>query len=423
MRLPAERRHWIEKALRIAAFAVLSLLLVRALRPSSDEQVTAVRTVGVWELVRATREYPIGALHFTLTGTPTRTERAWQEALRNSGSEISWSGGLVPLAIAGRAIGSPLGGHIVSVSAPPNKTLRLRDDISALDSLNAHDGIASLPVAVGFGSLRAVAGRDSASVALTDAATVRRILVLGKAGWETKFLVTALEEAGWNVDASISVAPNVAVSQGTTTIDTAHYSGVIALDESAETRAREVSTFVRSGGGLILGSSAARSEAFGALRVSQPGPVLEILNSEDSVSHATAPFTSMQLPSDGIPIERHRDGVSVAARRVGFGRVAQIGYAETWRWRLQGNDVGKSEHRDWWTQLLSQVVHTPRSTPRQTLDDVAPYAELVDIAGAPIPAVRSPAPLTSQSGEMMLMLVLFALLLMEWASRRLRGAR
>ncbi len=386
----------------------------------------ASRTVsvsGTADLVRATRDEPGSALHFALGGIPTRTERAWLNALGSAGSEISWSGNLAPLAMASRPVSSPLGGYVISVSAPPDKALLLRDNISAIDTVTAASGFASIPVTVGTGNVRAVTGRDSAYVALRDTVGLRRVLVLGKAGWETKFLVTALEESGWRVDANISVAPSASVNQGGAVIDTATYSGVVALDESAASRAREIADFVRTGGGLVMGVAAARSAAFAALRISPPGPVPEILNTDDSVSHSSAAFATVQLTPEAVPIERRPEGVSVAARRVGFGRVVQIGYTETWRWRMQGGTAGKSEHADWWTQLLSQAVYARRWTPEQPLADAAPYANLIDIAGAAIPPVRSSSPLPAHSGQVMWLLLLFGLLLVEWASRRLRGAR
>ncbi len=423
MRLPANGRRWLETACRTAAFAIVALLLARSLRSGKSDTPSEGTTVGISDMARVTKENVRGPLQFVLRGTPTQTERAWQKAIREAGSEISWNGQLTPIAIATRPIGSPLGGHMVSVGAPQQARLLLRDDISIIDSLDTPNGAAALPISVGGGSVRAVAGSDSAFAALSDPPGIRRVLVLGKAGWETKFLVTALEESGWTLDARIPVAPNVVVNQGAATIDTAHYAAVIALDESAAPRARDISAFVRSGGGLVLGPYAARSEAFAGLRISSPRSIPENLDTEDSVSHSTAHFGALQLPPDAVPIERNRNGVSVAAMRVAFGRVIQIGYTETWRWRLQGNVAGKSEHGDWWTQILSQVVFTNRSASTHALADPAPYADLIDIAGPAVPALRSPAPLTSQSGQVLWILLLLALLVTEWASRRLRGAR
>ncbi len=423
MRLPANRRHWLETACRTAAFAIVALLLFRSLHSDKTGTPSEGRAVGISDMARVTKENVRGPLHFALRGTPAQTERAWQRAIREAGSEISWSGQLTPIAIATRPISSPLGGHMVSVGAPQQTRLLLRDDISIIDSLETSNGVATFLIWAGAGTVRAVVGRDSAFSTLSDPSGLRRVLVLGKAGWETKFLVTALEESGWNVDARIAVAPNVVVNQGTATIDTAQYAAVIALDESAALRARDISAFVRSGGGLVLGPYAARSEAFAGLRISLPRSIPENLDTGDPVSHSTSRFAALQLPPDAVPIERIRDGVSVAAMRVAFGRVIQIGYTETWRWRLQGNVLGKSEHADWWTQILSQAAFTNRSTSTHALADPAPYADLVDIAGPAVTPIRSPKPLTSHPGQLIWILLLLALLVTEWASRRLRGAR
>jgi hypothetical protein len=105
-----------------------------------------------------------------------------------------------------------------------------------------------------------------------------------------------------------------------------------------------------------------------------------------------------------------------------MGRVVQIGFAETWRWRLQGPAGAINDHRNWWLHLVAQVARVSRPG----LDmpgDPAPYTDLIDVAGFPSAAPSIAKPLSGGSSEIVWMLALMTLLLAEWTSRRLRGAK
>src|SRR6185503_3060787 len=107
-------------------------------------------------------------------------------------------------------------------------------------------------------------------------------------------------------------------------------------------------------------------------------------------------------------LQRRASVTSIAARRVGAGRVVQSGYQDTWRWRMAGGDESVRDHRKWWSGLVSGVAYAPplprNSTsrpqpenPAQSVSDEAPMASLVATLGPQTPStsvltsVRSPA--------------------------------
>jgi hypothetical protein len=107
--------------------------------------------------------------------------------------------------------------------------------------------------------------------------------------------------------------------------------------------------------------------------------------------------------------------------------VVQSGYDETWRWRMAGGDEATSAHREWWSRLVSAVAYAPlvqRASAGEVATDEAPLASLIDALGPPTPldAGLAPASEGTRTTRVLFALALGALLL-EWASRRLRGAR
>jgi hypothetical protein len=424
MRLPADRREWAEALCRAAAFLVLAFLIFRV---AFGTQVTAPEKVvaRISELPSLTRGGSIPNIHFTLEGVPSTLQRDWQRALRSTGSSISWSGNAQPLAVSAAPNANPEGGHTLTAYYGGTGVVQVRDAISAIDSATSSSHFVSFPVAVSSGPARTIAGHDSASLPLMDSVILRPVLVIGKAGWETKFVLAALEEAGWKTNAIIFVAPSVITSEGSAApIDTARYSAVVALDESASPRAREIIAFVGSGGGLVLAEDAARSAAFASLRVSTTAPVPRQSSSDaDTVSRVSARFAHLDLAPTAVAIESHGRNVAVGAIRANFGRVIQTGFTDTWRWRMQGTQQSLIDHRDWWSGLVSKVAYAPRFSFTALADDGAPYADLVSIAGPPLTRYNESSRLDDSLNELFWILLLFSLLLVEWTSRRLRGAR
>jgi hypothetical protein len=254
--------------------------------------------------------------------------------------------------------------------------------------------------------------------------------VIANAGWESKFVVAALEEEGWKVDAFIRVAPGVDVTQGSAAvIDTSRYSAVIALDAAASPYANRIIEFARTGGGVVLAPEAASLDAMTLLRAGAVGRATSQARASQaggSVTLATlalSPITSLRI--DAIPLDRRADAVAIAARRTGAGRSLQLGYEDTWKWRMGGGDAAIRDHRLWWAGLVSSVVYAPRvpRTATTTPTDEAPMAGLVAAIGPRVSTTAmSSLPGSASDWTALLFMLLTVALVGEIASRRLRGA-
>ncbi len=411
---------------------ILVWLLWLSLDRGRPETMVSSRSSGLSTAVRqwSTSGTPPDRIAARLDSTPNPTERDWLRALRGAGSRVMWSGDIPVNAIGVSAVASPKGGYTVVVAAPAARSVRLYDDIGTLDTAIAQSGGARFAIPSASGVIRAAVGNATASVAVPDTVHVRRVLVIGSAGWESKFVVAALEEDGWKVDAEMDVAPGVNVTQGTLSpIDTSRYSAVVAIDESAARRAGEIVRYATSGGGVVLVGNAARLDAFAAIRAGTPGRVEAgsvLAEDPGAMTLASLPLVPIAaLRADAIALDRRAGTIAAAARRQGAGRVLQQGYEDTWRWRMGGGDQSPDEHRQWWTTAVASVAYVQRPSSSSTaLTDDAPVARLIEALG---PASETPgASLGSAAGSVSLWLlfgILAASLLGEWASRRLRGAR
>ena len=119
------------------------------------------------------------------------------------------------------------------------------------------------------------------------------------------------------------------------------------------------------------------------------------------------------------------DDVAIAGWRFGDGRVIQIGYLDTWRWRMAGlDDDAVESHRLWWAALASGVAHAPRFDRSVTGEvEPTPRATLIETIGAPAPAELELASILDDPRLLPLLFgILVGLLFLEWTSRRLRGA-
>jgi hypothetical protein len=136
--------------------------------------------------------------------------------------------------------------------------------------------------------------------------------------------------------------------------------------------------------------------------------------------------------ADAVLVESREGLPAIVARRVGAGRIVQMGYDDTWRWRMEGEGRAVEEHRTFWSRtvgLAAAASSLPRRAvidgvpaPRDiTLDDPAPRAALIHALGSPTTdaprASRGPKELPRWLG-----FIILSLLLAEWASRRGRGA-
>lgn len=314
---------------------------------------------------------------------------------------------------------------MVLVATPRGAMVVLQDDIGPFDSVKAASGGAQFTVHTDA-LLSARTSNASATAARHDSAVIRRVLVLGTAGWESKFTTAALEEAGWKVDELVHVAPGVDVSQNAGYhVDTTRYSAVVALDEAAAPWAAAIDEYVRSGGGVIIAPAAA-GKLPATLRAAISGPTVVPAINDAPATLANIAFSPLvSVRSDAIVLDRRGNAVAIAARRHVAGRVIQIGYPESWRWRMAGTEQAVEEHRDWWSKLVSAAAYSPRVLLAGVASesDPAPYASLIAAIGPPVVGTIARMPVTA-SHSMVWMAVLVALTLVtEIASRRLRGAK
>jgi hypothetical protein len=188
--------------------------------------------------------------------------------------------------------------------------------------------------------------------------------------------------------------------------------------------------YVASGGGLILAGNAASNDAFALLRVGTTGRVKSapMTQSGKGTTLRSLPLAPLVgLPRDAVVLERRDEDVAVAARRHVAGRVLQIGYVDSWRWRMSGGETSVADHRAWWTHAVASVAYATRiSNPLATDSalDGAPFAKLIASLGQPVAHLTViGAPLSASISAKWLLALLAMCLLAEWTSRRLRGAR
>jgi hypothetical protein len=422
----------VEQVLRGIVIVVLAVMLWQSLDERIDSGGRPVSARGIGRATLADwSSFPKAParIHVQLDSLPSKIERAWLGALAGAGSGVTWSGDIPAMMIDAQPVASPAGGTKVLVAAPSGSSVVMSDEVGVIDTLRARDAGASVTLNSVADRLTAHAKGSVAATSKLDSVVLHRILVIGDAGWESKFVVAALEEEGWKVDALIRVAPGVDVTQGSAAIDTSRYSAVVALDAGASPYANRIVEFARNGGGVILGPRAASLDAMAPLRAGAVGRSTSDTRGAQSgggISLATlslAPITSLR--SDATPFEKRGAAIAIAAERVGAGRVLQIGYEDTWRWRMSESDGAVRDHRLWWTRLVSSVAYAPR-IPRATSTlstDEAPMIGLV----ATIGVGRSPGTMLNLPGQSPDWIAwLFGLLVLglvgEVASRRLRGA-
>jgi hypothetical protein len=314
---------------------------------------------------------------------------------------------------------------MVAAAAPRGSRVVIGDDLGPIDTIVAAGSWGRLFVPAIDGTVSAGVGAGIARATRVDSLELRPLLVLGRAGWETKFVVAALEERGWTVESRVPVSPFAEIAQGARgPIDTSRYSAVVAIDTTAAPHASTIARYVRSGGGVIIAGSAAHIPALAALRAGQPGARIpeRPAAAGDTTARATLALTPItRLAADAIPLEWRGEHVAVAARRVGRGRVLQVGYDDTWRWRLTGAEDPVAAHREWWARAVSGVAYAPahRLSAYADLDPV-PLTNLVAALGLPDTTPRECSG-TRGSTVPLLFAICIVALLAEWGSRRWRG--
>ena len=267
---------------------------------------------------------PPGRIHVTLERTPSSSERDWIRALRRSGTRVTWVGDDIPsLAIEAAPVADPRGGAMIWLVAAPDQRVVVSDAIAPLDTVVAQGGGAMLSASIGVDPFEARIDDHAATTRLRDTILPRRVLVIGRAVWEAKFVITALEEAGWRIDARLALAPGVEVTQGmSSSPDTARHAAVVVLGPPPPALGAAVARYVRAGGGLILagrGAEAASLAALAAGRFTTRTRPTTLTFVEDAPRRALA-FRGISPRSDALVLEEQGGDATVAARRSESGR-------------------------------------------------------------------------------------------------------
>lgn len=411
-------------ALVLVAFAAWS-----ASRPPPERGAAAASGSALADsLDRWTATAP-ARVHLALETAPNGARRDWLRALRYSGTPVAWhndGAGIPALALEVAPVAGPRGGTMLSIAAPSGSRVVIGDAIAAIDSVVAARGGARLFAPIATGPVTAVAGGQRASATVADTLLPRRVLVLGRATWEAKFLISALEEVGWPVDARLTVAPGVEVTQGTSRVpDTARHAAVVVLDAPPPGAAAAVARYVRAGGGTILAGAAASAPGLAEIAAGRVGARIRpssIVFVDDRPRQALG-FRAIAPRGDAIVLEEQNGVATAAARRVDAGRVVQLGYDETWRWRLAGGTHALEAHRTWWSALVSSVAYRAAARLPREVDDAAPLAALIHGLGPPgAAALVAPARALWSPSPALLFALVSLLLVAELASRRMRGA-
>ncbi len=409
-------RSRAEWALRAVALTALALLIWTVARPVAPQPGISQARAGLEAaLVNATRR-PMAALAVVVDSVPTAPHRDWLAAIRATGTELSWSGrALPPIAVATSPVAEPEGRTRVSVAGGDSTEVVLSDPLGGIDTVQARAVPSSRLLRTATGSVSASAQGSRAVAPVANPVQVRRVLVLASAGWESKFVVAALEEAGWTVDARLSIAPGVETRQGPDyPLDTARYSAVIALDATAASSAGAIARYVDAGGGAVLAGPASRLPGLARITPAVAG-----------ARRVAGPRTGLvlgALKGDAVVLERQGASPLVAARRSGAGRVIASGYDETWRLRMRRMTEAPAEHREWWTALVSAIAFAGTADSPASGRDAAPVAALTAALGRQSRMGVEPAGARSLVPPVwMLFGALLGSLLGEVVSRRYRG--
>ena len=430
MRSLARNRQLFESVLRIGSLGLIAWMIWLSLAPR--DAAAGRRASGSRSLADSLEAWTLDpraeSLDVLLDTVPDRAERAWLSALRRAGPVVSWSSrSLTPLALAVEPLNDPAGGVRALIAAPPGARVWVSDALGLVDSLSMAAPSSELRLRALDGAASASPGGRAASAMEQDSLEPRGVVVLGSAGWEAKFVTAALEESGWDVTARLAVAPAIDVRQRSVRLDTSVTGVVVALDSTAARDARQIEAFVREGGGLVLAGEAARSPAFAGLAAGRVGARVRAaaISFADSAPRRALGFYPIVEPARGaVPLESRDSTLVAAARRVGAGRVVQVGYDETWRWRLQGGEGAPEAHRAWWTAVVGSAGYRSahKVTGNSSSLDPAPVAATFAALGEPtVLEPPTPVPPARNALHRWMLLLLFATLLAEWASRRLRG--
>jgi hypothetical protein len=387
MPLRADRAGF-EWSLRALATVALAWLVIGAFLVRTTSSGQRIDSADVPDALQAwTTSPPADTMGLRLSGGLDRRTLDYLRALRANGSAVAWTNeGVLPVMLEAEPLQDPAGGVVARITGTEGTVLSLSDSLGVLDSLRIDRLGITVRIPAYSGGIAVSTGSTVASVAPRAPGPARSIVVLGMAGWESKFTGRALEERGWTVESRIGIAPGLSTLRGKPfPLDTARHATVIALDSSAASYTREIQQFVRSGGGLVVGPGA-------------------------------APYFARSPSAEVTTVAQRDRGVTLAAWRTGSGRVIRTDQPESWRWRMALGETSVADHREWWAGLVGAVAY--RSGAVAELANPAPLASLVQELGSPGPLPGNTVPTTLWP---VLLVVFLVSLFAEWLSRRLRG--
>jgi hypothetical protein len=429
-------RSRAEHALRAASFALIAFALWRMTTGGATSGALNLRASSLSRELPSIEAGRAATLHVVVDAMPAPADRDALAAVAHAGTRVTWSApvalrssprqALPDLAVVASRVREP--GDPVRVTVVSSADVTLADSLAALDSLvvaSAGRGV-TIDVPSPSGALRARSGAVGTPVGIPQAMALHPVLVVGRAGWEAKFAVAALEEQGWRVEARLFVAPGADVVQGAAVaIDTSRYSAIVALDTTLGSAGASITRFVRAGGGLVLLADAANAPAVRALAPARAGDRrLAAARSFDVAEPVDAMpvYPLSNLRADAVPLSTRGSVITGAARREGAGRVLQLGFDETWRWRMQGGADAVAKHRAWWSRAVASVAATRLAPAAESPSaEGAPLARLVDALGPPV--AGAPGSTSTHHLPAWLFPALLLTLLAEWGSRRWRGSR
>jgi hypothetical protein len=397
----------------------------------------------------------VDTIPLRLSVLPSPSQRAMLGVLSQSGTVLPWRDGSGSRGFAAQVVREAGPTEPLHVrAAVPRGAVSLRDAGGLMDSLVAgRDSLVAWQLRSAAAPLRLETARAALSLPMPAPTAPKMLRVMGEPGWEFKFTVAALEEAGWRVDGAVRVSPTARVTLGPVALlDTAKHAAVVITD-STEVDAASLQRFVQRGGGLVLLGDALRIPALAALRPAQAtlrhGALAGGLETDQPLTGLErwelTPRAGAQVlqAASGDADEGHaHEEALLVAHRVGAGRVVASAHRELWRWRMEGPDGGLEAHRRWWQDVVAAAgAPAPAATFTASertpfAGDAAPYADLVGWIGAPIVTDSAPSPPSGQTAAQVtrstpsrtpwaawLGVLAMALLCAEWGSRRLRGLR
>ncbi|HJR64995.1 MAG TPA: hypothetical protein VJ802_01095, partial [Gemmatimonadaceae bacterium] len=195
-----------ERGLRTLSLLTLAAAAWIAWRPAAEREVEGVVNADLDDALARWTIGPPRRIHAALEVAPAPDSRDWLRAIRRAGTPVTWSGADIPaLAVEVAPIANPRGGTMLWVAAPSGARVSVADALASIDTVVAAAGGARVLAPSTAGAVTASVGAHVATARARDTLLARRVLVLGRATWEAKFVIAALEEAGWLVDARLSV--------------------------------------------------------------------------------------------------------------------------------------------------------------------------------------------------------------------------